>query len=112
MVMKILISQIEYIKPPRNFVFDALERSYYKFLSAHELIPAPNIDNVAYNDYDCLILTGGPDSVARNKTDVGSHAGKAGRSHACCAKSGRGLEGVTPSAVRIEPVPRRHPCSP
>ena len=24
--MKILISQIEYIKPPRNFVFDALER--------------------------------------------------------------------------------------
>ena len=67
--MKILISQIEYIKPPRNFVFDALERSYYKFLSAHELIPAPNIVNVAHNDYDCLMLTGGPDSIARNKTE-------------------------------------------
>jgi gamma-glutamyl-gamma-aminobutyrate hydrolase PuuD len=67
--MRILISQIEYVKPPRNFVFDALERSYYKFLSGHELIPAPNTDNVAYNDYDCLLLTGGPDSVARNKTE-------------------------------------------
>ena len=48
--MKILISQIEYIKPPRNFVFDALERSYYKFLHSHELMPVPNTNKVAYND--------------------------------------------------------------
>ena len=67
--MKILISQIEYIKPPRNFVFDALERSYYKFLHSHELMPVPNTNKVAYNDYDCLMLTGGPDSVARNNTE-------------------------------------------
>tara|TARA_R110001592_G_scaffold238920_3_gene498804 strand:+ start:539 stop:1084 length:546 start_codon:yes stop_codon:yes gene_type:complete len=67
--MKILISQQEYIKTPRNFVFDALERAYYNFLSGHELIVAPNINKVAHNDYDCLVLTGGPDSVARNKTE-------------------------------------------
>ena len=29
----------------------------------------PNINKVAYNDYDCLILTGGPDSIARNNTE-------------------------------------------
>lgn len=67
--MKILISQLEYIRPPRNFVFDALERSYYRFLQAHELIPVPNIIKVPDIDYDCLILTGGPDSVARNQTE-------------------------------------------
>jgi N5-(cytidine 5'-diphosphoramidyl)-L-glutamine hydrolase len=67
--MKILISQIEYIKPPRNFVFDALERAYYTWLDKHQLIVAPNINKVVYNDYDCLILTGGPDSIARNKTE-------------------------------------------
>jgi GMP synthase-like glutamine amidotransferase len=67
--MRILISQQEYIKPPRNFVFDALERSYYDFLHDHELLPAPNINKVVYNDYDCLMLTGGPDSVARKQTE-------------------------------------------
>jgi len=67
--MKILISQLEYVKPPRNFVFDALERSYYDFLHDHKLLPAPNINKVAYNDYDCLVLTGGPDSVTRNQTE-------------------------------------------
>ena len=35
----------------------------------HSLIPMPNINKVAYNDYDCLILTGGPDSIARNNTE-------------------------------------------
>ena len=67
--MKILISQIEQVRPPRNFVFDALERSYYRFLQGHDLIPVPNIIKVPDIDYDCLILTGGPDSVARNQTE-------------------------------------------
>jgi len=67
--MRILISQIEHIRPPRNFVFDALERSYYRFLQGHELVPVPNIIKVPDIDYDCLVLTGGPDSVARNKTE-------------------------------------------
>ena len=67
--MKILISQIEYVRPPRNFVFDALERVYYDFLVGHELVVAPNINKVVHNDYDCLVLTGGPDSVSRNSTE-------------------------------------------
>ena len=67
--MKILISQVEYERPPRNFVFDGLERSFYKLFEGHELIPVPNIIKVPYNDYDCLELTGGPDSVARNQTE-------------------------------------------
>ena len=67
--MRILISQIEHVRPPRNFVFDALERSYYRFLQGHELIPVPNIIKVPDIDYDCLMLTGGPDSVARNQTE-------------------------------------------
>jgi len=67
--MKILISQIEYIKPVRNFVFDALERSYYRFLAGHTLLPVPNMIKVPDVEYDCLILTGGPDSVARNQTE-------------------------------------------
>ena len=67
--MHILISQIEYIKPPRMFVFDALERIYYDFLAPHKLIPVPNAVKVPDIDYDCLVLTGGPDSVNRNKTE-------------------------------------------
>ena len=63
------MSQIEHVRPPRNFVFDALERSYYRFLQGHELIPVPNIIKVPDIGYDCLILTGGPDSVARNQTE-------------------------------------------
>ena len=67
--MRILISTIEQIRPPRNFVFDALERAYYNFFKGHTLIPAPNTIKVPENDYDCLVLTGGPDSVARNNTE-------------------------------------------
>ena len=67
--MHILISTIEQIRPPRNFVFDSLERAYYKFFEGHTLIPAPNTVKVPYNDYDCLVLTGGPDSIARSQTE-------------------------------------------
>ena len=67
--MKILISQQEFIHSRNNFPFDALERSFYVFLRGHELIPAPNINKVHYNDYDCLLLTGGPDSLSRHLTE-------------------------------------------
>ena len=54
--MRILISTIEQIRPPRNFVFDALERAYYNFFKGHNLIPAPNTIKVPENDYDCLVI--------------------------------------------------------
>ena len=50
-------------------VFDALERVYYDFLAPHKLIPVPNAVKVPDIDYDCLVITGGPDSVNRNKTE-------------------------------------------
>ena len=65
--MKILVSQEEYIKFSKPF--DALERNYYHFLADHEIIPVPNIVKVPDYDYDCLVLTGGPDSPARHKTE-------------------------------------------
>ena len=68
-LMKILISQIEHLRPPRYWPADTLERSYYEFLQGHELIPVPNSKKVPDIDYDCLVLTGGPDSVARNQTE-------------------------------------------
>lgn len=67
--MKILISQIEHLRPPRYWPADTLERSYYRFLQAHTLVPVPNIIKVPDIDYDCLILTGGPDSISRNQTE-------------------------------------------
>ena len=67
--MKILISQVEYERPPRNFVYDGLERSYYKLFAGHDLIPVPNLVKAPYIDYDCLVLTGGPDTTARNQTE-------------------------------------------
>ena len=74
--MKILVSQQEYVKPPRHFVLDALERAYYDFLTGHEILPVANDNKVPDKDYDCLVLTGGPDSVARNQTEntLYSHA--------------------------------------
>ena len=66
--MKILVSQEEYIK--KNHIFDGLERAYYKFLEGHELIPSPNINQVPTVRYDCLLLTGGPDSVARHHPEA------------------------------------------
>ena len=65
--MKILISQEEYVKKTRSY--DALERAYYDFLDGHEIIPLPNLIKVPDIDYDCLILTGGPDSISRNQTE-------------------------------------------
>lgn len=65
--MKILVSQEEYIK--KNHIFDGLERAYYNFLAGHQLIPMPNVRKDPDVEYDCLLLTGGPDSIARHYTE-------------------------------------------
>ncbi len=68
--MRILISQRDFRIPPNNFLFDCLERSWYDFLSNHSLIPHGNIGKVDETiDFDCLVLSGGSDSVARNVTE-------------------------------------------
>lgn len=69
--MKILITQAEQKNPPFFFVHDALERAWYHLLAGHELIPAPNIPNYDWDsvEYDCLVLTGGNDSMARHLTE-------------------------------------------
>lgn len=68
--MKILISQRDVRIPPSNFLFDALERSWNVFLSKHHLIPVPNLGKIDTSvDFDCLVLTGGPDSIERHITE-------------------------------------------
>jgi putative glutamine amidotransferase len=68
--MKILISQRDVRIPPSFFTFDALERSWYNFFLGHQLIPVPNLGYIDKNiEFDCLVLTGGPDSIERNKTE-------------------------------------------
>jgi putative glutamine amidotransferase len=69
--MKILITQAEHKNPPFFFIHDALERSWHHLLAGHEIIPAPNIPNHDWEsiDYDCLVLTGGNDSMARHLTE-------------------------------------------
>lgn len=68
--MKILISQRDFHIPPNNFLFDCLERSWYSFLGNHSLIPHGNIGKVDETiEFDCLVLSGGSDSIARNITE-------------------------------------------
>lgn len=68
--MRILISQRDVRIPPSFFVFDALERSWNVFLKEHQLIPVPNLSKIDENiEFDCLVLTGGPDSIERHKTE-------------------------------------------
>lgn len=68
--MRILISQRDVRIPPSFFTFDALERSWYNFFSEHQLIPVPNLGSIDRNiEFDCLVLTGGPDSLERHKTE-------------------------------------------
>jgi putative glutamine amidotransferase len=68
--MKILISQRDLRIPPNNFLFDCLERSWYNLLDKHQLIPLANIGVIDESiDFDCLVLSGGPDSLARNTTE-------------------------------------------
>jgi len=68
--MKILISQRDVKIPPSNFLFDALERSWYTLFKKHYLIPVPNLGVIDESiQFDCLVLTGGPDSIERHYTE-------------------------------------------
>ncbi len=70
--MKIAITQRDMRISPMPFEFDALERTWYRYLKNHTLIPIPNMvhdfnyDNL---EFDCLLITGGPDSLDRNLTE-------------------------------------------
>ena len=80
--MRILISQRDVRIPPSFFLFDALERSWYNLLSKHQLIPVPNLGKIDESiDFDCLVLTGGPDSIERHITEdlLFHHALKLGK---------------------------------
>lgn len=71
--MKILISQREILHKNSmgNIMsLDALERDWYTLLKKHTVIPYPNIVNVPPDlEFDCLVITGGPDSIARHYTE-------------------------------------------
>lgn len=80
--MIILISQRDVRIPPSFFVFDALERSWNEFLNKHHLIPVPNLGKIDETiEFDCLVLTGGPDSIERHLTEdlLFHHALKLGK---------------------------------
>ena len=80
--MRILISQRDVRIPPSFFVFDALERSWNVFLNKHHLIPVPNLGKIDETiEFDCLVLTGGPDSIERHRTEdlLFNHALKLGK---------------------------------
>lgn len=68
--MRILISQRDVRIPPSHFTFDALERSWYALFKKHYLIPVPNLGIIDESiEFDCLVLTGGPDSIERHLTE-------------------------------------------
>lgn len=71
--MKILISQREFLHKNsmgHTMSLDALERDWYTLLSKHTVVPYPNVINVPDNlDFDCLVISGGPDSIARHYTE-------------------------------------------
>jgi GMP synthase-like glutamine amidotransferase len=71
--MKLLLSQREIVVKNSmgvEMTLDALERDWHKFLHKHEILTYPNVIDVDSNiDFDCLILTGGPDSFARHYTE-------------------------------------------
>ena len=53
-----------------DMMCDALEQDWHRFLTGHELILHPNLGTVIVDqDFDCLILTGGPDSLGRHQTE-------------------------------------------
>jgi len=69
--MKIALTQREIVldNAAGRFVFDALERIWYKFLVGHDLLVIPNSCLIDHIDADCVIITGGPDSMARHCTE-------------------------------------------
>lgn len=50
---------------------DCLERSWYRLFAGHTITVAPNIPDLEFenHEFDCLVLTGGGDSVARHLTE-------------------------------------------
>lgn len=53
---------------------DGLERAWATFLVGHELVPVLNTIDMIDHEFDCLMLTGGPDSIARNLTENALYA--------------------------------------
>ena len=67
---KLLLTQTEIRRPPFFFASDLLERSWYSLLAGHEIVLAPNIPNRDFDtNWDCLIITGGGDSINRHLTE-------------------------------------------
>lgn len=69
--MRILITQQEFRLPFFPYVFDGLDRAWHDFFQGHELVPAVNDPGYPFDlaAYDCLVLSPGPDSIARNLTE-------------------------------------------
>ena len=65
--MNIAITQ----RPRRinNLDYDCLEHSWYKLLSAHTIIPVPNIITNDIVKSDMLIITGGEYTIARTTVE-------------------------------------------
>jgi putative glutamine amidotransferase len=75
--MKIAVSQREIIlQNPQGMtlVFDGVERNWANFLHGHTIVAVPNVVDIDHLEFDCLLLTGGPDSVARHLTENALYA--------------------------------------
>ena len=75
--MKIAVSQREIVLQNaigEKLVFDGIERSWAKFLVGHTIVTVPNVIDIDHLEFDCLLLTGGPDSVARHLTENALYA--------------------------------------
>lgn len=95
--MKILVSQREIqIKNlmGHTMFLDGLERDWYRFLKSHTVIPFPNMfDFDQVPDFDCLLIPGGPDSVARHLTENALFA--------CALKQNKPIVGICHGAFVV-----------
>ena len=66
--MKMAITQREITI--RGTVYDCLERGWYELLKQHEIIPVPNDYEYDISFADCLILSGGETTEAREFTET------------------------------------------
>lgn len=57
-----------------TLVFDGIERNWAKFLAGHDIVAVPNVVDVDHLEFDCVLLTGGPDSLARHQTENALYA--------------------------------------
>lgn len=65
--MKIAISQRQI--EINGIVYDCLEQGWYHLFVNHEIIPLPNLSNIAI-DVDMLVLSGGENTEDRYQTEV------------------------------------------